>query len=337
MVKILSFDIGIRNLAYAYIDINSVDDFKIVDWEVIDILDNTISTTSQQFKINCNICGCVKPPSFITETGEYYCQIHSKKVEDEKDEIFCSQLMTNGNPCKGKPVKMDEEGNYYCTKHCGDDYINISCNHPNCGKAVSFMRENSYYCKVHSKTFFDKKEIKCMKKGKNGKICGGLVKCMNDKDQYFCEKHRGNLKHANTYDLYYLGSNLYKKLDTIHQWKDCELVLLENQPFMKNQRMKTIQMIVYSYFLLRNNRGEMNIKKIINFSARHKLDFDGAKEIEVNDKSAYKTRKKQGIEAVKKILKDKPLNLSFLEGHKKKDDLCDSLMQALSFFDSKYG
>ena len=35
--KILSFDIGIRNLAYAYIDINDVDDFKIVDWEVIDI------------------------------------------------------------------------------------------------------------------------------------------------------------------------------------------------------------------------------------------------------------------------------------------------------------
>ena len=28
---ILSFDIGIRNLAYAYIDINSVKDFKILD------------------------------------------------------------------------------------------------------------------------------------------------------------------------------------------------------------------------------------------------------------------------------------------------------------------
>ena len=36
-----------------------------------------------------------------------------------------------------------------------------------------------------------------------------------------------------------------------------------------------------------------------------------------NDKSATK-RKKQGIEAVKKILKDKPHNLSFLEGHKKR-------------------
>ena len=67
------------------------------------------------------------------------------------------------------------------------------------------------------------------------------------------------------------------------------------------------------------------------------MKFDDAKEIEVNDKSAYKTRKKQGIEAVKKILVSDHLHLQFLEQHKKKDDLCDSLMQALSFFESKFG
>ena len=43
MVKILSFDIGIRNLAYIYIDIENINNFNIIDWNVIDILDNKIS------------------------------------------------------------------------------------------------------------------------------------------------------------------------------------------------------------------------------------------------------------------------------------------------------
>ena len=143
MVKILSFDIGIRNLAYAYIDINSVKDFKILDWEVIDILENTISNSSQQFKIKCNIDGCEKPISYNTINGEYLCQIHGKKSNLEKEEIFCSQLMTNGNPCKSKPIKMDEEGNYYCCKHSLSDYTELKCDHSNCCRKISFKRENS--------------------------------------------------------------------------------------------------------------------------------------------------------------------------------------------------
>ena len=335
MVKILSFDIGIRNLAYVYIDIRSINDFTIIDWNVIDILENTIGQNSKQYKISCCNEGCIRPCFYKLNGDQYCCQIHGKKKED-KEEIYCSQLMTNGNQCKSKIVKIDENGKYYCSKHSLSDFMELKCNHPNCNKKVSFKRENDYYCKIHSKTFFDKKSIVCGRKGKGGKICGGLVKYINDKDEYFCEKHIGNNKRVDTYDLYFLGSNLYKKLDNITIWNDCELVLLENQPFMKNQRMKTIQIILYSYFLLRNNRHEMNIQKIINFSARHKLDFDDAKDIEVNDKSAYKTRKKQGIEAVKKILVNSPEHLEYLSGHKKKDDLCDSFMQAISFYDNKY-
>ena len=336
MVKIVSFDIGIRNLAYVYLDIEDIHNFKILDWQVIDILDNTLDTNSKQYKISCQTDGCIRPCFYnLSGTVNYCCQIHGKKLQD-KEEIYCCQLMTNGNPCKSKIVKQDEEGKYYCSKHSLSDYIELKCDHGTCGKKVSFKRGDMYYCKVHSKTFFDKKSVVCQKKTKGGGICGGLVKSVNDKGEYYCEKHVGNIKRADSYDLFFLGSNLYKKLDAITIWNDCDLVLLENQPFMKNQRMKTVQIMVYSYFLMNNHTGAMNIKKIINFNARHKLDFDDAKDIEVNDKSAYKTRKKQGIEAVKKLLVGKPEHLEYLMTHKKKDDLCDSMMQAISYFDNKH-
>merc|ERR1711998_614667 len=106
---------------------------------------------------------------------------------------------------------------------------------------------------------------------------------------------------------------------------------------MKNQRMKTMQVMLYSYFLLKYNNGLMNIQKIINYNAKNKLDFDDAKEIVVDDKSAYKTRKKQSVEAVKKILlkNNSHKHIEYLNSHKKKDDLCDSFMQAMSFYESK--
>ena len=231
---------------------------------------------------------------------------------------------------------MDSEGHYYCEKHCSNEYIQLTCcsdtNGKLCNKKPSFFHNNCYYCKVHSKKLIEPTCISCQHKGKGGKLCGGLVSVIDDKDNYFCEKHIGNVKRIEQYDMFYLGSHLYKILDTISIWNDCDVILLENQPFMKNQRMKSMQIMLYSYFLCKNNRKEMDVKKIINFNAKHKLDFEDAKSIEVNDKSAYKTRKKQGIEAVYKILHDKPIHLEYLKSHKKKDDLCDAFMQALSYY-----
>ena len=51
MVKILSFDIGIRNLAYIYLDFIDIDNFSILDWDVIDILDHKHNTENDQKSI----------------------------------------------------------------------------------------------------------------------------------------------------------------------------------------------------------------------------------------------------------------------------------------------
>ena len=43
---------------------------------------------------------------------------------------------------------------------------------------------------------------------------------------------------------------IIKKIKRKNNFKDCEHIILENQPVLKNPKMKSIQMIVYNYFLM---------------------------------------------------------------------------------------
>ena len=63
-MKILSFDIGIKNLAYCLMDENNV-----YDWNVINLLDNTH---------NCNINNC-KNNIFYTYNKQLFCKKHIDK------------------------------------------------------------------------------------------------------------------------------------------------------------------------------------------------------------------------------------------------------------------
>ena len=47
-----------------------------------------------------------------------------------------------------------------------------------------------------------------------------------------------------------LFENIPRKLNEIPQLLDVDLVVIENQPSLKNPQMKSIQMILYSYFLI---------------------------------------------------------------------------------------
>jgi hypothetical protein len=47
-----------------------------------------------------------------------------------------------------------------------------------------------------------------------------------------------------------LFENIPRKLQERPQLLDVDLVVIENQPSLKNPQMKSIQMILYSYFLI---------------------------------------------------------------------------------------
>tara|TARA_B110000285_G_scaffold7112_1_gene7354 strand:- start:271 stop:831 length:561 start_codon:yes stop_codon:yes gene_type:complete len=103
------------------------------------------------------------------------------------------------------------------------------------------------------------------------------------------------------------------------------IVIIENQPVLTNPKMKSIQMMVFTYFLM------IGCEKVHLFSPRCKFYAYDGPVIECSLKSKYAQRKKLAIQYSKYFIKDNPEYTEFFITHKKKDDLSDCLLQALSF------
>ena len=167
-----------------------------------------------------------------------------------------------------------------------------------------------------------------------------------------CVKVNKKVK-ATSINLTKLGSSLNKLLDEIPALINVKCVLLENQPVLKNPTMKSMQMFLYSYYILRgitdytkNNLSEP-IESIKCYSANQKnkvgdfLDDKSQKEIKdaLKDvKNKYTKNKKETIMITKKILETKinsqGANNKWLElfnNSKKKDDLADSFLMTVHY------
>jgi hypothetical protein len=72
-MNVLSFDVGIKNLAYCLVNVTDVNQFKIQDWGVINLISNTNQTA--------DVCAtCKKKATLQTMSGDLcYCTIHAKK------------------------------------------------------------------------------------------------------------------------------------------------------------------------------------------------------------------------------------------------------------------
>ena len=134
---------------------------------------------------------------------------------------------------------------------------------------------------------------------------------------------------ANKMDLLILADRLMTCLDEHTDFKKIPIIVIENQPVLKNPKMKSIQMLVYSYFVIHNRHlPNFNVKL---FSARNKLSIYDGPEIKVDSKNKYTIRKKLSIEYTKYMIKDHPEYIDFLTNHKKKDDLCDCFIQGACY------
>ena len=104
-------------------------------------------------------------------------------------------------------------------------------------------------------------------------------------------------------------------------------VIVENQPSLKNPTMKSIQMMVFSYFLI---RGECSKLEMIN--ARNKLKVYKGPKISCDIKDKYKRNKFLAIEYCKEMIKnEKEEFIELYNNSKKKDDLADSYLQGIYY------
>jgi len=106
---------------------------------------------------------------------------------------------------------------------------------------------------------------------------------------------------------------------------DSTTVLIEKQPD-RNRSMKGIENLLHTYFLIKD-------KDVVIWDARHKIpDHAGP------GKAMYAKRKKASIERARAFIAGTGPNqdlVKFFDSHSKKDDLADTVMQALSFIDKR--
>ena len=116
-----------------------------------------------------------------------------------------------------------------------------------------------------------------------------------------------------------LYESMLKHIKTRPWVLESDTVLIEKQPD-KNRKMKSVENFLHSYFVIHD-------KKVIIYDARHKIpDIAGA------GKRKYRQRKNASIERCREFVKkENPELLGFFNAHDKKDDLADTVMQALSY------
>lgn len=101
------------------------------------------------------------------------------------------------------------------------------------------------------------------------------------------------------------------------------IVLIENQPCHKNPFMKTISIIIYTYFnILKLDYGNIEYVKFI--SATSKLKCKKVKELDMSIKT-YKDRKIASIKCVQQYYLPEEFR-DYFEKEAKKDDLADTLL-----------
>lgn len=135
------------------------------------------------------------------------------------------------------------------------------------------------------------------------------------------------------------NDNMFLKLNDLFEQTHLDYVIIENQPAMKNPVMKTIQVMVYSYFKQMQLLNGKAIRDIKMCNASNKLRYAmklspiGELNLKTPETNKYKRNKEAAIAYALKLLhvNEKTDNIAFFTSFKKKDDLADTLLQGLYF------
>ena len=143
-----------------------------------------------------------------------------------------------------------------------------------------------------------------------------------------------------TKDLTELSQILLEILSKEPKWLETDIILIENQP-TKNPIMKTIQMIIFTYYQFKKFQKEF-LGDVKLFNPRIKLskqtDCPSLEELNYKrtNKDDYSHRKKLSIAMTKYYLTKNESNwIEVWKSSKKKDDLSDCYLQARAYWLNK--
>jgi len=339
--KVLSFDVGIINLAYCILEINDTNKtFKILKWGIINLADNRQTCN---FIMNTGaICDKIaKHRVIIDEHNRYYfCKAHVNKAE---------LSIRNINVRWWNVLPEDVEQCVHCQKS-GEVYSNIL---------------SGQYCRIHQKKAMIENKLFCATKKCNEPVTFGLYLAeplvhnetgedygevthkfnhgwcthhYDDEYQLLLKKKTKKMpQNSNDISINHLGASMYKYLDLMPEFLQVDDVLVENQPTHINPHMKSVSSMLYAYFIMRGihekDKTGSTIKNINFCSPSNKIKVggtDAGKRIDnAEDDKVYKATKELGVKLCKALISDNDEWLAIIESHKKQDDMADAFLQAI--------
>jgi hypothetical protein len=290
-MKILSFDVGIKNLAICLLETNDSSSKKniekygikkqsdeinsnvtILDWQLVDLSPTVIHKCVFKKKKSNDLCGL--SASYKDPQNNCYCKRHAKSTE-----FLIPDTKLNTNQLKRNSLKkLNEIIDLYKIK----DTLELKTKENLINVIENYKKQN----------FLSAIEKESSKANKDSLI--SLCRIMTQKLDA----------------LYSSNEDLYKDIDT---------VLIENQIGKIAVRMKSIQGMLTQYFV---GRGIQNIEYV---SSMNKLkNFCEKKNMN------YKERKAESIVVTRNQIElYNPNWLEFFNNFSKKDDLADCFLQAL--------
>jgi hypothetical protein len=306
MNRIISFDVGIKNLAYCVFDINSSSQtpppqpFSIIEWSILNLAENEakpkqINVCDHKKNPTSNICG--KVAKYSNSSGKNFCATCAKGCE-KRGELFV------------------------CDKAPKESVL----------KTLEMWELEAIYKKYATITF-DPSQSTLSKKAMANKVYKiieerGLIPIVKTKE-----------KSAKEINLVEIGRAIYKQLNEVLQRSDPDKrlthVIIENQISPIATRMKTVQGMLAQYFIMTYPDG----LKIDFVSSSNKLKMFPKAPVDpqLSTSNNYKQHKKDGVFYTQEILEKNEWLSDHIQSMtaKKKDDLADCFLQGVWYMTSK--
>jgi len=319
--RIISFDVGIKNMAYCIFDFHSSqpDSLNIMDWNVLNLMEK-------------------EEPHFFCNCTNTKINTKTKKSKKEKKIVQLENVFIDSSnndiiqpvPLCGKVAKYKKNTLFFCEKHAKSQSTYII---PKKQNSVSQLKKKK----------IEDLNLICQEyKVDVGENVKNTKKYVFEKLEDFFNNHSLELvnqskKHnAGDTDLITIGKNMKLLLDQVKEMERITHVIIENQISPLANRMKTIQGMLAQYFIMKNDTSKIefvsSFNKLREFSKKENESEKKESEQEKTEKQKYSQHKKDGVFYTTQIMeKNKTFQLwekTFHES-KKKDDYADCFLQGI--------
>jgi hypothetical protein len=301
---IISFDIGIKNLAYCIFVVG--EKTSVLKWNIVNLIQTDNSSKQSSSNCTCMKAGKKKAPETVCGKKGVY-------TDSTGASVFCAIHAKNQGTCNGKIVPCKEMSMSTIKSLKLDDL--------------------KTFCKTHCIAFADS--------DKKPDICAKAETAIKERTLVPIKVVKQNANHVHLVEI---GKQIRMQMDEVLVGINVDIVILENQISPIAGRMNTIQGMLAQYFIMKPDISLVPKIEFISSSGKLKDykgsksgTIDGCSSTvpkEPQEKTSYKDHKRDGIAFCRDFMtKNEGLRVhqEVFDSSTKKDDLADCFLQGIYY------